>query len=210
MGSPPGERSRYDGEGPQHQVQLTQGFWLFDTPCTQALWQAVMGTNPSTFKGEQRPVESVSWDDCQQFLVTFNQQLPELSLVLPTEAQWEYACRAGTQAARYEARIDAIAWYGANINDETHEVGQKRPNAWGLSDMLGNVWEWCHDGLRTYDRQEVLDPMGPLDAGADRVVRGGSWLNPAQDVRAASRLGGPPGDRIDTLGFRCASSGVSA
>lgn len=210
MGSPPGERGRDDYEGPQHQVQLTQGFWLFDTPCTQALWQAVMGTNPSICKGDQRPVENVSWDDCQQFLVTFNQQFPELPLVLPTEAQWEYACRAGTQATRYEARIDAIAWYSANSNNETHVVGQKRPNAWGLYDMLGNVWEWCHDGLRTYDRQEVVDPMELLDAGADRVVRGGSWFHFARVVRAAVRLGAHPGYRDDAFGFRCASSGVSA
>ena len=186
MGSPRGERGRYDDEGPQHQVQLTQGFWLFDTPCTQALWQAVMGTNPSQFTGEQRPVENVSWDDCQQFLVTFNQQFPELPLILPTEAQWEYACRAGTQAARYEARIDAIAWYSANSNNETHEVGQKRPNAWGLYDMLGNVWEWCHDGLRGYTESVVIDPLGPTEAGADRVIRGGSWVGPAQ-VRAGGR-----------------------
>ena len=132
--------------------------------------------------------------------------LIELPLVLPTEAQWEYACRAGTQIARYEARIDAIAWYRANSNNETHEVGQKRPNAWGLYDMLGNVWEWCHDGLRTYDRGEVVDPVGPLEAGADRVIRGGSWLDAAQYVRAANRDGDRPGD----LGFRCASPGVSA
>ena len=183
MGSPRGERGRYDDEGPQHQVQLTQGFWLFDTPCTQALWQTVMGTNPSQFTGEQRPVENVSWDDCQQFLVTFNQQFPELPLNLPTEAQWEYACRAGTQAARYEARIDAIAWYGANSNNETHEVSQKRPNAWGLYDMLGNVDEWCHDGPRDYAEGMVIDPLGPTEAGADRVIRGGSW-RPLRAVRA--------------------------
>jgi formylglycine-generating enzyme required for sulfatase activity len=210
MGSPPGERGRYDDEGPQHQVQLTQGFWLFDTPCTQALWQAVMGTHPSQFTGEQRPVENVCWDDCQQFLMTFNQQFPELPLILPTEAQWEYACRAGIQAARYEARIDAIAWYSANGHDETHVVGQKRPNAWGLYDMLGNVWEWCHDGLRTYDHQEVVDPTGPLDAGADRVIRGGSWCNSALGVRAAGRYWSLPGYRNGSLGFRCASSGMSA
>jgi formylglycine-generating enzyme required for sulfatase activity len=210
MGSPPGERGRYVDAGPQHQVQLTQGFWLFDTPCTQALWQAVMGTNPSRFTGEQRPVENVSWDDCQQFLVTFNQQFPELSLVLPTEAQWEYACRAGTQTARYEGRLDSIAWYSTNSNNETHVVEQRRPNAWGLYDMLGNMWEWCHDGLRTYDRQEIVDPMGPLDAGAFRVIRGGSWGDPAPLVRAAYRFGYRPGFRYVNLGFRCASSGMSA
>jgi formylglycine-generating enzyme required for sulfatase activity len=210
MGSPPGERGRYDEEGLQHQVQLTQGFWLFDTPCTQALWQAVMGTNPSTFKDEQRPVESVSWDDCQQFLVTFNQQFPELSLVLPTEAQWEYACRAGTQTARYEARLDAISWYSANSNNETHEVGQKRQNAWGLYDMLGNVYEWCQDGQRDYKQGAVVDPVGPTGAGSLRVLRGGSWFNPTRVVRAAHRNWVHPGHSYGNLGFRCASSGVSA
>lgn len=210
MGAPRGERGHYDDEGPQHQVQLTQGVWVFDTPCTQALWQAVMGTNPSRFTGEQRPIENVCWDDCQQFLVTFNQQFPELSLVLPMEAQWEYACWAGTQVARYEARLDAIAWYSANSNNETHEVGQKCPNAWGLYDMLGNVLEWCHDGLRDYAEGVVIDPLGPLDAGANRVFRGGSWNNSAQRVRAATRAWGDPSYRDGNLGFRCASSGVSA
>src|SRR5262249_7870441 len=152
------------------------------------------------FTGEQRPVENVSWDDCQQFLVTFNQQFPELLLVLPTEAQWEYACRAGTQAARYEARIDAIAWYSANSNAETHEVGQKRPNAWGLYDMLGNVWEWCHDGPRSYAEDGVIDPLGPTEAGAYRVIRGGSWNDSAQYVRAALHFWNDPGFRSDLLG----------
>jgi formylglycine-generating enzyme required for sulfatase activity len=210
LGSPSKEGGRDADEGPQHEVQLTQGFWLFDTPCTQALWQAVMGTNPSTCKGEQRPVERVSWDDCQQFLVTFNQQCPELPLALPTEGQWEYACRAGTQTARYQAKVGAIAWYGGNSNDETHAVGQKRPNAWGLYDMLGNVYEWCHDGQRTYTRSGVVDPVGPTEAGTLRVIRGGGWVNPAQDVRAASRDGLHPGYRDGFLGVRCASSGVSA
>jgi formylglycine-generating enzyme required for sulfatase activity len=181
---------------------------LFDTPCTQALWQAVMGTNPSYFKGENRPVENVSWDDCQQFLAAFNQQFPELPLVLPTEAQWEYACRAGTQTARYEAELRAIAWYNRNSNNATHEVGQKRPNVWGVYDMLGNVWEWCHDDRRTYARTGMVDPIGPTDADADRVLRGGSWGAPVRDVRAAARYEYPSGARRDLLGFRGASSGV--
>src|SRR5438128_6861266 len=107
MGSPADEDGRYDDEGPQHEVQFTQGVWLFDTPCTQALWQAVMGTDPSEFKGKNRPVESVSWEDSQTFLDKLNAQLPGLALRLPTEAQWEYACRAGTETARYEADLDA-------------------------------------------------------------------------------------------------------
>jgi formylglycine-generating enzyme required for sulfatase activity len=151
----------------------------------------------------------VSWEECQIFLDRLNAQLPGLALRLPTEAQWEYACRAGTQATRYEARLDAIAWYGANSHNETHEVGQKHPNAWGLYDMLGNVFEWCHDGPRDYEEGVVIDPLGPTDAGADRVLRGGSWGFPAQDVRAASRVWYHPGDRYDDLGFRWASSGLS-
>jgi formylglycine-generating enzyme required for sulfatase activity len=207
MGSPKDEEGRYDEEGSQHEVQLTRGFWLCDTPCTQALWQAVMGRNPSRFKGKNRPVEQVRWEDCQIFLDKLHAQLPGLALHLPTEAQWEYACRAGTGTARYQEELDVIAWYADNSNDETHEVGQKQPNAWGLYDMLGNVGEWCHDGRRDYEQEAVVDPVGPLDAGALRVIRGGSWADPAQVVRAANRLWSHPGLRYVVLGFRCASSG---
>ena len=208
MGSPTNERGRWDHEGPRHEVRLTQGFWLFDTPCTQGLWQAVMETNPSQFRGEQRPVERVSWDDCQHFLTALNQQCPELSLRLPTEAQWEYACRAGTETPRYAAELNAIAWYERNSQDTTHEVAQKRPNAWGLYDMLGNVWEWCRDGMRTYARGSVVDPVGPTEAGAYRALRGGSWLHSARLVRAALRNGDHPGNRDFLTGFRAASSGM--
>ena len=199
---------RYDDEGPQHDVQLTRGFWLFDTPCTQALWQVVVGTDPSRFKGKDRPVEQVSWEDCQTFLDKLNAQLPGLALGLPTETQWEYACRAGTETARYDADLDTIAWYGDNSNGETHDVRQKRPNAWGLYDMLGNVDEWCHDGPRDYKQEAVVDPVGRTDAGADRVIRGGGWLNPARVMQAANRGWRRPGSRFDSLGFRCASSSV--
>ncbi|MGE3536196.1 MAG: formylglycine-generating enzyme family protein [Candidatus Tectimicrobiota bacterium] len=207
MGSPGKESGRYTDEGPRHAVQLTQGFWLFETPCTQALWQVVMGTNPSEFQGEQHPVENVSWEDCQQFLLAFKQHIPELSLTLPTEAQWEYACRAGTETARYAADLGAIAWYARNSGSTTHAVGQKRPNAWGLYDMLGNVDEWCHDGMRTYTRAGVSDPIGPTEAGANRALRGGSWYNSARYVRAAGRFRLHPGYRIADSGFRAASSG---
>lgn len=105
MGSPADEGGRFDREGPQHDVELTQGFWFFETPCTQALWTAVMGDNPSHFKGTRRPVEQMSWEDCQAFIHTFNQRFPELPLTLPTEAQWEYACRAGTEGARYHFHL---------------------------------------------------------------------------------------------------------
>ena len=206
MGSPADEAGRFDDEGPQHEVVLTEGFWLFDTPCTQALWQEVMGTNPSRFQAAKRPVEQVSWEDCQEFLLQLRRQLPELSLALPTEAQWEYACRAGTPTARYEADVDAIAWYEDNSGRETHEVGQKQPNAWGLYDMLGNVWEWCQDGTRDYTETGVRDPVGPIEAGAGRAIRGGSWRYDARDVRAAVRFAVAPGGRIDNLGCRGSSS----
>jgi formylglycine-generating enzyme required for sulfatase activity len=207
MGSPADEAGRFAEEGPQHEVVLTEGFWLCDTPCTQALWQEVMGTNPSRFKGANRPVEQVSWEDCQQFLLQLHRQLPELPLALPTEAQWEYACRAGTTTARYEADVDAIAWAWENSGRKTHEVGQKQPNAWGLYDMLGNVWEWCSDGMRDYTATGVLDPVGPTAAGARRAVRGGGWGHVARGVRAAYRLAGGPGVRYGDLGFRGSSSG---
>lgn len=209
MGSPLDEKVHFTQEGPQHGVRLTQGFWLFDTPCTQALWQAVMGTNSSQFKGEQRPVENISWEECQKFLATFAQHMPELPLMLPTEAQWEYACRAGTVTARYAAELEAIAWYKRNSGGTTHDVGQKRPNAWGLYDMLGNVLEWCHDGLRPYQEESVRDPVGSTDAGAVRALRGGSWGLLAQYARAADRFGVLPGNRDAGIGFRAASSGVS-
>lgn len=208
MGSPEDEEGRFQEEGPQHEVQLTQGFWLFDTPCTQGLWQAVMGTNPSRFQGEERPVERVSWEDCQEFIAKLNKLLPGLALSLSTEAQWEYACRAGTDTPRYAEDLDAIAWYRKNRGNETHPVKQKQPNAWGLYDMLGNVFEWCHDGQREYAGERVIDPVGSLEPGAVRVIRGGDWSDVAQHARAAYRFWIPPEDRLGTLGFRCASPGI--
>jgi formylglycine-generating enzyme required for sulfatase activity len=207
MGAGGNDREAFENEKPCHLVRLTRGFWLFDTPCTQALWQAVMGGNPSHFKGAERPVENVSWQDCQQFMAKVNEQLPGLRLQLPTEAQWEYACRARMTTARYEDDLDAIAWYDKNSGGETHPVKQKRANAWGLYDMLGNVWEWCHDGLREYSPANVIDPLGPTDAVAYRARRGGYWDDAARYVRAAYRHGFHPDDRFDGIGFRCASSG---
>jgi formylglycine-generating enzyme required for sulfatase activity len=210
MGSPEGEEGRDDDEGPQHEVLLRRGFWLFDTPCTQALWQAVMRENPSHFKGEQRPVERVSWEVCQEFMQTLNAKVKDLALSLPTEAEWEHACRAGTETPRYAEDLDNIAWYDKNSESETHPVGQKEPNAWGLYDMLGNVEEWCHDGRREYMAESMLDPVGPLEAGVERVIRGGSWFDVAQSVRAAYRYWYGPGCRYDGTGFRCASSGQAS
>jgi len=233
MGSPEDEPGRYGNEGPRHEVRISEGFWLFDTPVTQALWEAVMGANPSRFVDPERPVELVSWDDAADFLAKINARVPGLELVLPTEAQWEYACRAGTETATYAGPmeilgehnapiLDAIAWYGGNSgvgfelengSDSsgwggkqydhsragTHPVAEKQPNGWGLYDMLGNVWEWCADDLRSYGS----DPVGSLDS-ARRALRGGSWRYDARDVRAAFRYAGDRDYRYDFIGFRCA------
>ena len=206
MGSPADDPEAFDYEKPQHQVRLSHGFWLFDTPCTQGLWEAIMGENPSRFQGVKCPVENVSWDDCQTFMARLNDQIPSLALRLPTEAQWEYACRAETTGARYDEDLDSIAWYGSNSGGETHDVGQKRPNAWGLYDMLGNVLEWCQGWYGRYSADLLTDPKGS-GAGALRVLRGGFWAYPAQYVRAAYRHAHAPVSRDPDFGFRCLSSG---
>lgn len=212
MGSPEDEPGRFDDEGPVHEVAISEGFWLFDTPCTQALWQAVMGENPSRFQTQDRPVDTVRWDNVEVFLKRINARVPGLSLTLPTEAQWEYACRAGTQAALYNGLIDIdedetapaldpIAWYAGNSGGETHPVGLKAPNGWGLYDMLGNVLEWCADGLRTYEGSPKFNPIGATSIPA---LRGGSWNDPARRVRAAYRRWPHPDGRHGNHGFRCA------
>lgn len=207
MGSPEEEEGRYDDEGPRHEVRISRGYWLFDTPSTQALWQAVMGTNPSEFQGAERPVENVSWEDCQGFIEALDARLPGLELRLPTEAQWEYACRAGMETTRYAENLDAIAWYAENSGSETHAVGQLQPNAWGLYDMLGNIEEWCYGGGRNYTAEIQVDPVEPTETDANRIIRGGGWFSPARVVRAAYRYWHHPGLALGVLGFRCASSG---
>jgi len=203
MGSPEEEEGRWGAEGPRRLVTIEPGFWIFDTPCTQALWAAVIGENPSGFKGPARPVESVNWNQCQELVKSLNSRIDGLRLSLPSEAQWEYACRAGTETPRYREDPDEIAWYSANSQAETHPVAGKEPNAWGLYDMLGNVWEWCEDfwvdDYREESRVAASDP-----ASAHRVIRGGSWDNDAQNVRAAYRFLNGPSARDSDLGFRCA------
>ena len=206
MGSPEDDSEAFDQERPWHQVRLSHGFWLFDTPCTQRLWEVVMDENPSYFGGAKRPVERVSWTACQTFIARLNDQIPGLALRLPTEAQWEYACRAGTTGARYDENLDSIAWYEMNSEDETHEVGQKRPNAWGLYDMLGNVLEWCEDWYAPYSANAMMNPRGPA-TGSDRALRGGYRSYGARYVRAALRSAFDPDSRSPDIGFRCLSSG---
>jgi formylglycine-generating enzyme required for sulfatase activity len=205
MGSNEGTKD----ERPVHRVHISESFFMGKYEVTQAQWEAVMGTNPSRFKGNpNRPVENVSWEDVQAFIKRLNRQEGWEVCRLPTEAQWEYAARAGTTTERYENDLGAIAWYNENSGGETHEVAQKRPNARGLYDMLGNVREWCHDGQRKYTSANVIDPIGLTDAGAGRVARGGSWQNDARSARAADRYRYSPGEPGGhNLGFRCSSSG---
>lgn len=210
MGSP-GFWSKFLFGETQHEVTLTSGFWLGKYPVTQAQWEKVMGNNPSGFKGNrQRPVEQVSWDDCQAFLKMIN-SLEKTAFRLPTEAEWEYACRAGTTTAYCfgddPAQLDDYAWYTNNSSSQTHPVGQKRPNAWGLYDMHGNVWEWCQDWYGDYLKGAVTDPTGPT-SGSYRVNRGGSWYGDPWDCRSARRGRNAPEDRGLNLGFRLALSPV--
>jgi formylglycine-generating enzyme required for sulfatase activity len=207
MGSPDKEEGRFSDEGPQHDVTLTKGYWVADAPVTQALWQEVMSGNPSRFTDPMRPVEQVSWDDAMLFLKRINQMIPVLDLVLPTEAQWEYACRAGRDMPTYardgESALNMIAWYEGNNSQQTQPIKQKLPNGWGLYDMLGNVWEWCADDLRSYGSDAASDPVGSLDS-AQRALRGGSWDDLARDVRAANRVALVRVARDFDFGFRCA------
>ena len=215
MGSPEDEAGRDSDEGPRHLVTLTQEFWLGDTPCTQALWEEVMGENPSRFQSPKRPVEQVSWNDCQKFFETLEERQPGIHLALPSEAQWEFACRAGTTTATWlgdRGSLDEIAWHRGNSDENfdlpgasigTQEVANKKPNPWGLFDMLGNVYELCRDrwNLRTpYPGEDRTDPLG--EEGSDRVFRGGAWHSYARGVRAAYRFGYDPGYRDHALGFR--------
>ena len=205
MGSPDSDKDADADEKPQHKVRITRPFYLGKYLVTQEQWEAVMGNNPSHFKGAKNPVENVSWNDCQQFLDKLNKRQgnPAGKFVLPTEAQWEYACRAGS-TTRYcfgddASKLDEYAWHGQNSGGKTHPVGEKKPNVWGLYDMHGNVWEWCQDW---YDDDyyaksptddpagsatgSYRDPTGPV-TGPYCVVRGGGWGFPAGGWRSASR-----------------------
>ena len=192
MGSPISEEGRYDSES-QHQVTLTKNYWLGKYEVTQAQWESVMGENPSRLKGGNRPVENVSWEDCQRFIRKINSQR-HCGARLPTEAEWEFACRAGsTGPYGGNGSLDDMGWYGGNSGSETHPVGQKQANAWGFYDMHGNVYEWCEDWYGDYG-SATTDPAGPASGGV-RVVRGGCWCSFAQFCRSAYRSRSSPGDR---------------
>jgi formylglycine-generating enzyme required for sulfatase activity len=221
MGSPEDEAGRGEDEGPRHEVTLESGFWLFDTPCTQALWEAVMGGNPSRFVSPTRPVEQVSFEDAERFLARVNERVPKLDLVLPSEAQWEYACRAGTETASYAGAmsivgehnapvLDAIAWYGGNSG-----IGFELENGEDSSDWPEKQYDHAKAGTRPVGLK-APNPWGLHDmlgnvwewtgtaGAADRVFRGGSWHGHARSVRAASRSHSAPSYRDGRNGFRCA------
>lgn len=197
-----GSTNGRDDERPVHRVRISRAFEMCKYQVTQAQWEAVMGNNPSHFKGPDRPVERVSWDDTQEFIKKLNQNDSKYQYRLPTEAEWEYACRAGT-AGNYAGRIDRMAWYGSGAGGETHPVGKKKPNKWGLYDMHGNVWEWCQDWYDRgyYAQSPDTDPQGPT-SGSARVTRGGGWYLRAMGCRSAGRLLTSPEDRFLALGFR--------
>jgi formylglycine-generating enzyme required for sulfatase activity len=203
MGSPPDELRRDEDER-QHRVTLSQGFWLAKHEVTQDQWTSVMGNNPSTFRGPQNPVDTVSWDDCQAFIQKLNGQAG-VSSRLPTASEWEYGCRAGTTSAygfgEKRTNVDAYAWFGENSGGTTHPVGRKQANAWGLHDMHGNLWEWCQDWYGAYSSGAVTDPTGP-DTGSARVMRGGSYGGLARRSRSAYRSFETPGRAARFIGFR--------
>jgi formylglycine-generating enzyme required for sulfatase activity len=209
MGSPSSEPGRSSAEGPQHEVTISQGFYLGKFEITQGQWEAVMGTTPWSGKdfvqsNPNHPAVWVSWDDMQEFIGRLNEAAGEELFRLPTEAEWEYAARAGT-TTRWsfgddESQLGDYAWYFANAWDVgeqyAHEVGMKLPSPWGLYDMHGNVWEWCQDwwGTNYYSSSPSVDPIGPA-TGEARVLRGGGYFNIAQRVRSADRGMGRPSDR---------------
>lgn len=205
-------RRRVEREMPQHRVQISQPFYLGKYEVTQAQWQEVMGNNPSYFTGDpNRPVERVSWDDVQEFIQKLNAKEGGAKYRLPTEAEWEYAARALSSTVYSfgddESRLAEYAWYNRNSRMGTHPVGRLRPNAWGLYDMHGNVWEWVQDryGRDYYEQSPTRNPQGSV-VGASRVVRGGGWLVGAWNCRAAIRYYHAPVYRGYDLGFRLARS----
>ena len=190
-------------ERPARRVTIRRGFYIGRYEITQAQWQVVMGTNPSNFKGEDLPVEQVSWMDAQMFVKKLNERNDPFTYRLPTEAEWEYACHAGMGSEGMGA-LDVIAWYFNNSAGKTHPVGLKQPNAWGLYDTLGNVWEWVEDVYHESYRGAPVDGSAWL-AGGDpkyRVMRGGSWIDNAFYCRANERIRAAPESRQRNSGLR--------
>ena len=197
MGCSPDDSECFDDEKPAHRVTLTRGFWIGQTPVTQAAYSKVMGSNPSSSHGAQLPVEEVAWDNAKDYC-------GRVKMRLPTEAEWEYAARGGTAGARYAAAED-IAWYSANAASATHLVAQKQPNVYGVFDMLGNVQEWVADWYGPYTAAGAIDPQGPR-TGQFRVGRGCSWYDSAEIARASRRGNNGRGCGPACHGFRCAAN----
>ena len=194
----------YDHEKPAHQVTLTNDYYIGKTEVTQTLWKAVMGNNPSYFKGDNLPVENVSWADCQEFISKLN-SMTGRNFRLPTEAEWEFAARGGNNSKHYQYsgsnNIDDVAWYSWYGADKTYAVATKQPNELGIYDMSGNVWEWCSDRYGGYSSNSQTNPTGPSN-DSHRVRRGGSWRNYARDCRSSFRNFSPPDFREIDLGLR--------
>ena len=204
MGATPEMKKPDDWEKPTHQVTLTNDYYIGKYEVTQALWQAVMGSNPSEFKGESLPVENVSWDDCQEFISKLN-RITGKTFRLPTEAEWEYAARGGKKSRGYQysgsSNISYVAWYEDSSDNKTHAVGSKQSNELGIYDMSGNVWEWCQDWYERYNSSSQVNPIG-ANSGSSRVYRGGSWFNTASYCRSSRRTHNFPGNRNSGLGLR--------
>jgi len=213
MGSPAADAGIYYDQMPPHRVKITRPFYLGASQVTQGQWRAVMSKNPSYFQGSDRlPVENVSWEDCQGFIARLNRMVPGGGFRLPTEAEWEYACRAGT-ATRFsfgndDAQLSEYAWYAENSENKTHEVATRKPNPWKLFDMHGNVRQWCQDWYAEdyYGVSPSEDPQGPPAGGAlpQRVARGGSWIQYPGQCRSAFRSNAGPEQIDNDLGVRLA------
>jgi len=199
MKSPEGEINR-DHFGKQREVRISKGFWMGETEITQKQWHAVRGNNPSYFKGPDRPVDQVSWNQIQDFLDRVNTSSNGWRFALPTEAQWEYACMAES-TGKVSGELDAMAWYEDNSEEMTRDVGLKLPNSWGLFDMYGNVWEWCQDWLGEGPLASLTDPQG-MNTVQTRAIRGGSWGENSMGCRAVSRHGIDPDKAGNHIGFR--------
>lgn len=206
MGSPQNEAGRDDDEGPVHRVKIANAFYMGKYEVTQKQWRDIMGTDPSYFKGDNLPVEQVSWNEVQEFISRLNEKEGIDKYRLPSEAEWEYATRAGTTTRFYfgddATKLGDYEWYDMNSGRETHEVGQKKPNPWGLYDMQGNVWEWVQDAYHTSYNDAPTDGSAWVGNGTHRVIRGGSFDYYAGHLRSANRNDRDPGYRHYSTGFR--------
>ncbi len=207
LGSPPEEKERFDSESPVHKVKINTSFYLGKSAVTQKQWKKIMGDNLSHFKGEDRPVEMVTWKEVQEFVAKMNEMEGTDKYRLPSEAEWEYACRAGAQTSYFfgedKSKLKEYAWYAGNSGSKTHPIGQKKPNPWGLYDMHGNIWEWVQDEWHE-DYNGSPSNGNAWEEGniLDRVSRGGSWYCNTELCRSACRFRRKPDSRFGNLGFR--------